>query len=549
MQVRSLLRFAAPLLAAPLAAQSYPLGTFGASELDGGDFLGSSVDVSGSTLIAGAYAHSDPGSVGSGAAFVYERDAQGNWITVKLETADKPDSSRYGYDVALSEGVAVIGAPRDGAQGFTAGSTYVFERQPDSTWLEVAKLFGSDTDVGDEFGTSVAIDGDVLVVGAPTASNGSSSSGAAYVFERQDGSWTQVAKLLSNDSQNQDLFGLSVGIDGSRVVVGARGDDDLGSNSGSVYVFENQGGTWVQETKLLASDGAGNDYLGYAVDISGERVISGTWRKSSSKGQAYIWERQGANNWVETAILLHPNGSSNDRFGWNVDLDGERALVGAPFDTVQFKTTAGSAHLFRLDSALGWVHAQEYNNDPLQSDERVGMDVALDGGTYAIGASEVDLNGTDSGATLLGYSYDGTGVAGPLTQGTGTDGCLGTQPLVATSAPLLGSPAFGIHCSNAPASSNGFLIVGAAADLAGSDALGLGVLLHIDLIASGAALLVLDMPSDALGEAALGVPLPDDANLDGVTLHAQSIWVWTSCSLPPNQLSSSQLLSFTLTAF
>ncbi|MGR0481493.1 MAG: FG-GAP repeat protein [Candidatus Electronema sp. V4] len=161
-------------------------------------------------------------------------------------------------------------------KGSNSGSAYVFVRAADGTWSQQAKLNADDGPADDQFGWSVAVSGDTAVIGAGLAGD---DSGSAYVFVRAaDGTWNQQAKLTAADRAAFDMFGVGMSVSGGTVVIGAYGDDDKGSSSGSAYVFVRAaGGTWSQQAKLTAADGAADDRFGSSVAVSGDTAVIGAW--------------------------------------------------------------------------------------------------------------------------------------------------------------------------------------------------------------------------------------------------------------------------------
>ena len=204
---------------------------------------------------------------------------------------------------------------------------------------QLSALYATDAAKYDDFGRAVSIKGSRTVVGAWLDDDNGYQSGSAYVFEYQfGGGWKQVAKLVSSDGTGYDNFGFAVGVDGGRVVVGARGDNDNGSTSGSAYVFERQAdGTWKQAAKLLAPDGFTNDQFGEAVAISGPHVVAGAKNHqvkqasgaSLKTGAAYVYTRQIDGVWKLATKLVPSDGSFLDYFGYTVSISGEVAVVGA----------------------------------------------------------------------------------------------------------------------------------------------------------------------------------------------------------------------------
>jgi len=314
------------------------------------DRYGHSVSVDGDVALIGAYRNDESGT--SGAAYIYERNAGGTNAWGEVSKLTSSDGAFFGKSVSLAGDVALVGAPGDETQlpSTYLGAAYIFERNARgaNAWGEASKLTGSDSAAEDEFGCSVAIAGDVAVIGAYGYDHG---HGAVYVFERNfsgTNAWGQVARLTASDGVIGSAFGYSVSIDGDTVLVGAiSGMNGEGIRTGSSYVFErNTGGTnaWGETAKIVASDGEDMDYFGYSVCIDGDVAIIGTaWEGDS----AYICERNagGTNAWGEMAKLTDPPGAISNRFGSSVSLDGDVALIGALLDNAA-ATNAGAAYIF-----------------------------------------------------------------------------------------------------------------------------------------------------------------------------------------------------------
>ena len=214
------------------------------------------------------------------------------------------------------------------------------------TVTERQKLLASDGAANDQFGYSVSISGDYAIVGAYADDDKGSNSGSAYVFKRDGTNWSEQQKLTASDGAASDLFGRSVSISGDYAIVGADYDDDNGSYSGSAYIFKWDGSNWVQQQKLIASDGAANDYFGYSVSISGDYAIVGAYVDDGSKGSAYIFKRNGT-SWSQQAKLLASDGATSDLFGCSVSISGDHAIVGA-YQNDDEGTDSGSAYAFRF---------------------------------------------------------------------------------------------------------------------------------------------------------------------------------------------------------
>lgn len=246
-----------------------------AGELTGSPFgnFGSSVAVDGDTAIVGASSDQINGSF-SGTALVYER-VGGVWAPAgQITPSDGGEFDQFGVSVALSGNVAVVGAFRGEVDGVETGTAYVYERIA-GAFTFAAKLSADDGADGDKFGSDVAISGETIVVGAAGHDEPVESAGAAYVFEKVKGLWTQTKKLQADESEAVDLFGSSVGVSGDTVVVGVRQDDDLGSASGSAYVFRKTAGAWSRTAKLLPGAGEALDFFGKSIAVGGGTIAVG----------------------------------------------------------------------------------------------------------------------------------------------------------------------------------------------------------------------------------------------------------------------------------
>jgi len=233
-----------------------------------------------------------------------------------LTASDAADDDQFGYSVAIAGDTMVVGAyVLASDNGAASGSAYVFTRSTGSTWTEQAKLTASDGAAEDRFGESVTIAGDTIVVGAPGDDENGTGSGTAYIFTRTGTSWTEQAKLTASDGAAADVFGNSVAIDGDSMVVGAHLDDVNGiTNSGSAYVFLRTGTTWTEQAKLTASDGAAADRFGESVAIAGDTIVVGAHvddDNGTGSGSGYIFTRTGT-AWTEQAKLTASDGAMGD---------------------------------------------------------------------------------------------------------------------------------------------------------------------------------------------------------------------------------------------
>ena len=309
-----------------------------ASDGAGGDEFGFAVGIDGNAVIVGAPLEL---SIDRGAIYIYRFDGL-SWIEeVKIPNnpADK-QQDEFGFSVAISGDVAIAGAPfgtgGDNPTSF-AGFAKVY-RFVGIEWIEEDTLGASNAAVGNQFGLSVGVDGDNAIVGEPGFNT--NDRGRAFFFRHNGTSWIR-SEVLASDGQALDNFGASVAVSGDVAVVGAWGDDDNGSAAGAVYVFRFDGLNWEEEAKLLASDGAPDDNFGFSVGISGDLVLVG------SSGAAYLFRFDGS-VWVEEAKLEASDGVEGDGFGTAVAIDGDLTVFGARFDNDNGKWS-GSAYVFSVD--------------------------------------------------------------------------------------------------------------------------------------------------------------------------------------------------------
>ena len=308
----------------------------------------------------------------------------------KLLAKDGAMSDNFGLSVAISGDIAIVGARLDDDNGGNSGSAYLFDT---TTGQQIAKLLPNDGATGDQFGRSVAISGATAIVGAVYDDDSGGFSGSAYLFDTTTG--RQIAKLLADDGAAEDFFGASVAISGATAIVGAWLDDDNGTASGSAYLFDTT--TGQQIAKLLPNDGATNDFFGHSVAISGTTAIVGSHAdddNGSSSGSAYLFDTATGQ---QIAKLLPEDGAADDWFGFSVAISGTTAIVGAFLDDDN-GPESGSAYLF--DTTTGKQIAKLLPDDGA-ADDRFGFSVAIKGATAMVGAYKDDDNGDWSGSAYL----------------------------------------------------------------------------------------------------------------------------------------------------
>ncbi|MDH3612657.1 MAG: cadherin-like beta sandwich domain-containing protein [Gammaproteobacteria bacterium] len=378
-----------------------------ASNADIFDEFGVSVALSGNTLAVGAFREdsattgingdqTDNSAIDAGAVYIFTRDATGLWSQQAFIKASNTDATdEFGVSVALSgDTLAVAAHMEDGsATGINgdetnngspnSGAVYVFTRDEAGSWSQQAYLKASNTGAGDQFGTSIALSGNSLAVGAAKESSKStgidgnqtnnswSAAGAVYMFTRDDlGVWSQQAYLKASNTNSGDEFGAAVALSANTLVVGAPREDSAARgvdgfeadnkalNAGSAYVFvRDPAGAWSQQSYIKASNTDSQDQFGHSMTLDGNFLAISAYDDSSgtgtdgndannsaqSAGAVYLYERDGIGNWIQRAYLKASNTEPGDSFGGSVGLDGYSLVVGAQLEDSSATGVAGDA--------------------------------------------------------------------------------------------------------------------------------------------------------------------------------------------------------------
>ncbi len=347
---------------------------------DGGEMhrFGSAVAIDGDVALIGA-SGADGLVDRCGAAYVLRWDGM-EWLEeAKLMASDDDEFDEFGYAVALDGNVAIIGALDDDDLIANGGAAYIF-RYAEGQWTEEAKLTASDGSASDYFGYAVSISGNVAAIGTDYVN-------AAYVFRYDGATWQEEVRLTDPNGVGP-YFGRSVCVQGDTLLVGDSCDDEMAVNAGAAHAYRFDGVTWIHEAKLIASDGQQEDYFGCSVSLSGDTALIGAFSVDdqwSHQGAAYVFRFDGA-AWVEEAKLMASDGRSPDEFGYSVALSNDTALIGAPVSILDGQGLAGAAYVYHYDGAA-WTEAGKLiSSIPRVGPEALGWSVALSGDTAVAGA-------------------------------------------------------------------------------------------------------------------------------------------------------------------
>ena len=362
---------------------------------DRGENFGTSVAVSGNTLVVGS-ANARIGASGNreGAVYVYTRTATTWSLQQKLTASEGANNDHLGQAVAIEGNTIVAGAPGHRASGNpNEGTVDVFTRSG-TTWTQRAEIAPSSASVGDAFGTSVALSGSTFAAGAPNDSTHGGSAGAVYVFTGSGSSWSQQAKLTASDGDRGDELGFSVALDGNTLMAGAPYRDDGGrDDEGSVYFYTRTGTVWTQSQRLGAAAPVAEDHLGFSVALDGTDAVAGMpgyngTERDQGGAVAYAFS---AGIWVLAQTVTAPASTvvNDAEFGTAVDVDGGLLAVGAP------RNPGALGHqgvVYAFNGGQGVWHQRDILTVPEASENaHVGSAVTVDASTLVAGAPDDNI--------------------------------------------------------------------------------------------------------------------------------------------------------------
>lgn len=374
-----------------------------------GDRFGHALAMDGECMVVGAYRDDDVCSSGSncnsGSVHVFMRGLNAWTFMEEVKPPDLASGDNFGRAVAMSGHTMIVGSPLDDDAGSSSGSAYIYVLSG-GAWVMQAKLRASDQAAGDSFGDAVALLGDTAVVGALLDDHvGGLNAGSIYIFQRTGTTWTQTAKLTADDAAANDNFGNTIAMHGDTIIVGAENDDDpaFGLNAGSAYVFFNTGGTWSQQAKLKATAGARDDHFGWEVALEGDTAAV-TASDENDRGAVYIFQRTGT-NWDFLQRLESSDIGTFDDFGFSIAMWGDRMVIGASGDDdactpASLTCDSGAAYLFERVNGV-WHETQKFRPADNSAEDEFGYAVAMTDTSILVGARMHDGPAPDAGAAYL----------------------------------------------------------------------------------------------------------------------------------------------------
>ena len=363
-----------------------------------GDGFGYGVSLNGNTVVVGSISHSAGGAL-SGAAYIYTKQG-GKWLKLaKLIDTVSSSENEFGYSVAITDKTAVVGSRQDDRRGINTGSVYVYASLTDdkgqTRWDKQSVLTADDAAIGAQFGHSVSVDKDTIIVGAHGMDDAGIDSGAAYLFVKTSDVWNQQAKISGTGIATGDLFGCSVAINGDLAIVGAHGANQ---EAGAAFIFVRDNATWRQQAKLEANDSTPGDAFGYSVAVHQQTVIVGAPKNDvvgTDAGAAYVFVQQGE-KWIQQAKLIAADAAIGDQFGIAVTTEKDTAIIGAWLDDVTVPDTgsapdAGSAYAFIYQRG-NWSQQTKFIADEPGVGDHFGLAVALNDLAVVVGAPDRDTD-------------------------------------------------------------------------------------------------------------------------------------------------------------
>jgi hypothetical protein len=372
----------------------------------GDDAFGTSTAVSGTWLVVGApFARGE--TTIRGMAWVYDLASATPTVPVVTFTNPSPVAfGAFGSSVAIFGSRVVVGDRLDSTSAQQSGRAFVFDLTSPIPSVPIVTLNNPTPERSDSFGCDIAISGTRVVIGAQGDSTGGYLTGSAYVYDLASPTPDVPAITLINPSPVlDDLFGSSVAISGTHVVVGAYWDDTGASDTGSAYVYDLASATPAVPTVTLNNPSPGqNDWFGSSVSISGTRVVVGALQHDTGpidSGSAYVYELTSATPYVPVLTLTPPTPAYQDQFGGSVAISGTRIVVGAHSKDIFTTPDAGVAFVYDLTTPTPTTPVATLNNPSPQTGDIFGLSVAIDGTTVAIGSPYDDTVMLNKGAAYV----------------------------------------------------------------------------------------------------------------------------------------------------
>ncbi len=371
----------------------------------------------------------DIGNYQSAGSILFYQKVDDEWnIALEASPLGLTDFTNFGASVSLGYDDALIGATGDHEGGIHSGAVYAYEYN-DTTWVQGQKLKASDTKAGSRFGVSVDMFGPLAVVGASQATGNEVKSGAAYLFEKVEGAWTQTAKLMAEDGSSHDSFGHSVTmVNESIIAVGAYNADGATERTGVVYIFEKEDDEWEQTAKLYDVAGASSDLFGYSVTAAEIYITAtaesssihgfggflyvgapGTINENGKTGSVYLYEKTGEGSWELNEELIEASSEHNDYFGISVAANEYGGFyVGASRSSQSTVSKTGTVYQYEVWPFFDVTPESEVNIITITESgefDNFGYQVAADELTLLVSSPHADVDDAMNSGAVYFFDY------------------------------------------------------------------------------------------------------------------------------------------------
>jgi hypothetical protein len=359
-----------------------------ASDGEAYDYFGGAISVYGDTLMIGAYGDDDI-ATDSGAVYIFE-NVNGEWLqSNKITASDGEDTDYFGAKILINGNKLLVSSVLDDDNGIDSGTVYFFEKDSNTnSWILTSKITPMDGAEGDRFGSSLSLQNDLMVISSYFDGDNGYHSGSAYIFSYINNNWTETTKLLANDGQSTDYFGISTKIANNRIAIGSiRNSNGNGNRAGAVYLYSYINGSWIQSEKLITTDGEFGDQFGLSIDVQNNKLYIGAFDDdmpyAGDVGSAYIFDIS-QNPAIQDTKIEPRQGARNENLGFSVDLSNEFSVVGTPFDFIS-PSNLGSVYVYKKIGTKWFVYDKLIAND-IENVSGFGYSVSIQGNHILVGA-------------------------------------------------------------------------------------------------------------------------------------------------------------------
>lgn len=347
-----------------------------------GDGMGEALSAS-ATWMAAAAPYANGNQNRTGLVYMFRREGP-RWVERQILSDPRGrENDRFGATVSVGPDRMLVGVPLIDLGATSTGAVVVYALSGQQ-WVFESIIRAPQPTEFSEFGEHVILDGDFAYIGTPSDDVIGTNFGSVYVFQRDGANWNHVDTLVNPEPEIHDLFGSSIALAGDLLIVGAAGDNGVGDRTGAAYIFRLIDGQWTLEARLAASDGGEFDWFGWTSAIGPDWALVGAFQHNEERGAAYFFHRDGE-NWVEHSKVVSTDPTRLDNFGEHVSLSGDLAIVAEPPNAINY---SGRLFLYRLDGESWTLERELTDIDTGHDDNRFGASHWLDENSLFVKASK-----------------------------------------------------------------------------------------------------------------------------------------------------------------